>query len=96
MAKSLGIKIIVTDHHDVSFIEDEEGNKEYILPEADAVINPKRPDCKYPFKELCGAGVAFKFVQVLYEEMKIDVEESYELLEFVAMGTVCDVVDLVR
>ena len=95
LAKSLGIKIIVTDHHDVSFIEDEEGNKEYILPEADAVINPKRPDCNYPFKLLCGAGVAFKFVQVLYEEFGIDVEESYELLEYVAMGTVCDVVDLI-
>ncbi|CCQ93580.1 SsDNA exonuclease, RecJ [[Clostridium] ultunense Esp] len=95
LAKDLGLKIIVTDHHDVSFAEDQEGNKEYILPEADAVINPKRPDCNYPFKELCGAGVAFKFVQVLYEEFGIDVKESYELLEFVAMGTVCDVVDLI-
>ena len=52
-------------------------------------------DCNYPFKELCGAGVAFKFIQVLYEEMGVDIEESYELLEFVAMGTVCDVVDLI-
>ena len=95
LAKKLGMKVIVTDHHDISYIEDEGGNKEYFLPEADAIINPKRLDCNYPFKELCGAGVAFKFIQVLYEEMGIDIEESYELLEFVAMGTVCDVVDLI-
>lgn len=95
LAKELGIKVIVTDHHDISFVEDGMGRKKYILPEADAVINPKRKDCKYPFKHLSGAGVAFKFIQVLYEEFNIDIEESYELLEFVAMGTVCDVVDLV-
>ena len=84
-AKELGMQIIVTDHHDVG----------ETLPKAGAVINPKREDCDYPFKELCGAGVAFKFVQVLYQEMDIDVSESYELLEFVAMATVCDIVDLV-
>ena len=84
-AKELGIKIIITDHHDVP----------EMLPKADAVINPKREDCEYPFKELCGAGVAFKFIQVLYEDMDIDVEESYELLEFVAMATVCDIVELI-
>ncbi|MCF6465921.1 single-stranded-DNA-specific exonuclease RecJ [Clostridium sp. Cult2] len=95
LAKDLGIIVVVTDHHDVSFVEGEKGEKEYVLPEADAIINPKRPDCNYPFKALCGAGVAFKFIQVLYEEFGIDVEESYELLEFVAMGTVCDVVDLI-
>jgi len=95
LAKELGMKIVVTDHHEISYTVDENGNKEYRLPEGDAVIDPKRPDCRYPFKELCGAGVAFKLIQVLYEEMGIDVEESYELLEFVAMGTVCDVVDLV-
>ncbi|NLY66102.1 MAG: single-stranded-DNA-specific exonuclease RecJ [Tissierellia bacterium] len=95
LAKKLGMKIIITDHHEISCTYDDRGNLEYKIPKADAVINPKRPDCKYPFKELCGAGVAFKFVQVLYEEMGIDVRESYELLEFVAMGTVCDVVDLV-
>lgn len=84
-AKELGMEIIVTDHHDVG----------EIIPHADAVINPKREDCEYPFKELCGAGVAFKFVQVLYEEMDIDVSKSLKLLEFVAMATVCDIVDLV-
>lgn len=95
LSKELGMKIVITDHHQVGFINDENGEKKYIIPEADAVINPKRHDCKYPFKELCGAGVAFKFIQVLYEEMDIDIEESFELLEYVAMGTVCDVVDLI-
>lgn len=95
LAKELGIKVIVTDHHDLAFMENEKGNKEYLLPEADAIINPKRRDCKYPFKELCGAGVAFKLIQAIYSEMNIVIEESYELLEFVAMGTVCDVVDLI-
>ncbi|AFS78746.1 single-stranded-DNA-specific exonuclease RecJ [Gottschalkia acidurici 9a] len=85
LAKDLGMKVIITDHHDVP----------NTLPEADAVINPKRVDCNYPFKELCGAGVALKFIQVLYEEMNVPIEESYNLLEFVAMATVCDVVDLV-
>lgn len=95
LAKDLGMKVIVTDHHDLAYMEDEKGIKQYRLPEADVVINPKRWDCKYPFKELCGAGVAFKLIQALYTKMNIDMEESYELLEFVAMGTVCDVVDLI-
>lgn len=95
LAKKLGIKIIITDHHDIPYIEDEKGNKEHIIPKADAIINPKRLDCNYPFKELCGAGVAFKFIQVFYDEMGINIEESYEFLEYVAMGTVCDVVDLI-
>ncbi|NMB07808.1 MAG: single-stranded-DNA-specific exonuclease RecJ [Tissierellia bacterium] len=94
LAKELGIKVIVTDHHDLSYIE-ANGEKKYLLPEADAVINPKRWDCKYPFDELCGAGVAFKLIQGIYMEKNIDMEEAYKLLEFVAMGTVCDVVDLI-
>lgn len=94
LAKELGIKVIVTDHHDLGYIE-ANGEKKYLLPEADAVINPKRWDCKYPFDELCGAGVAFKLIQGIYMEKNIDMEEAYKLLEFVAMGTVCDVVDLI-
>ena len=90
----MGIKVIVTDHHDLGYIE-ANGEKKYLLPEADAVINPKRWDCKYPFDELCGAGVAFKLIQGIYMEKNIDMEEAYKLLEFVAMGTVCDVVDLI-
>ena len=93
LAKNLGMKVIITDHHDVGFVEDEDGRKNYLLPEADAIINPKRQDCKYPFKNLSGAGVAFKFVQALYKEFNIDMDESSSV-GFVAMK-LCDVVELV-
>jgi single-stranded-DNA-specific exonuclease len=89
------LTIIVTDHHDLPFIEKEEGVREFIRSEADAIINPKQKECKYKFKALCGAGVAFKFSEVLYEEMGIDKRESYKLIEYVAIATVCDVMDLV-
>lgn len=89
-AKEKGIKVIITDHHQVKLDE----NEQQTLPDADAVINPHRHDCNYPFKELCGAGVAYKLICGIYEAVSIPVEESYELLQFVAMGTVCDVVDL--
>lgn len=93
-AKDLGITVIITDHHEVPFIEDGEGNRSHILPQADAVIDPKRADCPYPFKLLCGAGVAFKFIHLLYREMGISKEKESEFFEFVAIATVCDVVDL--
>lgn len=95
LAKSLGMEVVVTDHHEVPFTVDKNGVERDILPEADAVINPKRRDCDYPFKGLCGAGVAFKFVHTLYHKLKIDTKELYELIEIAAIGTVCDVVDLV-
>ncbi len=94
-AKDLGMTVIVTDHHDIPFVEDEEGNRTYVSSKADAIINPKQIECNYKFENLCGAGVAFKFIQVLYEELEIDIEESYDLIEFVAIATVCDVVDLI-
>ncbi|WP_102400997.1 single-stranded-DNA-specific exonuclease RecJ [Haloimpatiens massiliensis] len=94
-SKKLGLTIIVTDHHDIPFIEKENGEREFVRSEADAIINPKQKDCKYKFKALCGAGVAFKFIEVLYEEMGIDKSEAYKLIEYVAIATVCDVVDLV-
>ncbi|WP_027625862.1 single-stranded-DNA-specific exonuclease RecJ [Clostridium lundense] len=95
LAKQLGMKVIITDHHELSFKEDEKGERYYILPEADAVVNPKRSDCTYPFKILCGAGIALKFVQALYSVMNIDEKNLYELLQYAAIGTICDVVDLV-
>jgi len=94
-AKDLGMTVIVTDHHDVPFIEDEDGNRTFIRSEADAIINPKQMECKYKFESLCGAGVAFKLIQVLYEEMGINEKDAYKLIEFVAIATVCDVVDLI-
>lgn len=86
--------VVITDHHDIPFVDDDNGKKEFVIPEADAIINPKQKDCKYPFKSLCGAGVALKFVQVLYEKMGIDKQKAYEFIEYAAVGTICDVVDL--
>lgn len=95
LAKELGVKVIITDHHDVPFVEDEKGERTFILPEGDSVINPKQEDCKYPFKKLCGAGVAYKFIEGMYEAYGINKSEAIELLQYVAIATVCDVVDLV-
>lgn len=93
-AKELGLTMIITDHHDLPYIE-EDGVKKYTIPEGDAVINPKRLDCDYPFKKLCGAGVAYKLIQQIHFLFNINPEETHLLLEFVAIATVCDVVDLV-
>ncbi|GIM28135.1 single-stranded-DNA-specific exonuclease RecJ [Clostridium polyendosporum] len=94
LAKSLGMDVVITDHHDIPFKEKENGEKEFLLPIADAIINPKRKDCNYPFKKLCGAGVALKFGKCLLKEMGIDSKEADKLIEFCALATVCDVVDL--
>ncbi|QAT41678.1 single-stranded-DNA-specific exonuclease RecJ [Clostridium sp. JN-9] len=93
-ANELGINIIITDHHDIPYIEDENGNKKTVMPKAYAILNPKQKDCHYKFKKLCGAGVAYKLIESLYEEFNIDKKYCYELMEFVAIATVCDVVDL--
>lgn len=92
--KELGMTIIVTDHHEVPF-EEAEGGKQYILPPADAVIDHKRADCEYPFKGLCGAAVAYKLVEALYETMGEDSYDLDDLIENVAIATVGDVMDLV-
>ena len=92
--KELGMTIIVTDHHEVPF-DELEGEKQYILPPADAVIDPKRSDCEYPFKGLCGAAVAYKLVEAMYEVMGEDVWDIDYLIENVAIATVGDVMDLV-
>ena len=94
-AKELGMTVIVTDHHDIPFVEDEKGNRTFISSEADSIINPKQIECGYKFDKICGAGVAFKLIEVLYEKMKISKEGLYKLIEFVAIATVCDVVDLI-
>lgn len=93
-AKSMGMTVVVTDHHEVPYRE-EEGERAYLLPEADAVVDPKRADCLYPFKGLCGAAVAYKLVEALAEAMDSDVCELDYLMENVAIATVGDVVDLV-
>lgn len=92
--KELGMTIIVTDHHEVPFDEEEDG-KHYIFPPADAVVDPKRADCEYPFKGLCGAAVAYKLVEALYEVIGEDIWDIDYLIENVAIATVGDVMDLV-
>lgn len=94
-ANELGITVIITDHHDIPYIEDEKGNKNTVLPKAFAILNPKQQHCSYKFKKLCGAGVAYKLIEALYEEFNIPKKYCYELIEFVSIATVCDVVDLV-
>lgn len=91
--KKSGINVIVTDHHQIHKEENDEWIDQ-ILPNADAVINPKRLDSTYPFDDLCGAGVSFKLIQGLYKKLDGDMFYLYSLLEYVAMGTVCDIVSL--
>lgn len=92
-AREQGMSVIVTDHHEIPY-EEEQGERRYILPPANAVINPKQPGCPYPFKGLCGAGVAFQFIRGLYGRAGIPLEEAMEFLEFAAIATVGDVMDL--
>lgn len=84
-AKELGMKVIVTDHHDLQYVDDADGRK-YLLPMADAVVNPKQPDCPYPYKMLCGAGVAYKLISMMCD--------SEKFIPYAAIATVGDIVDL--
>ena len=93
-AKSMGMTIVVTDHHEVPYTEIGAGRR-YILPEADAVVDPKQEDCTYPFTGLCGAAVAYKLVEALMEAMGKDAEDADYLMENVAIATIGDVMDLV-
>lgn len=92
-AKSFGMTVVVTDHHEVPFEDTEEGRK-YKLPPADAIINPKQSDCPYPNKNICGAVVAMKLVFALYEKYSIPETEKEEYLEPAAIATVGDIMDL--
>ena len=85
--------VLVTDHHEIPYTE-ERGERHYKRSEADAIVNPKQMECTYPYKNLCGAAVAWKVIQILYEKCDIAVEESYDFLENVAFATVGDVMDL--
>ena len=92
-AKREGLTVIVTDHHDIPFQDTEDG-RIWIIPEADAVVNPKQNDCQYPNKNICGAVVAWKLVWALYEKYGIDKSEIWNFLELAAIATVGDVMDL--
>lgn len=92
-AKSKGMTVLVTDHHDIPF-DYENGEKIYKVSRADAIVNPKQEDCTYPFDKLCGAGVAFKIIKILYERLKLNPIELEEYAELMAIATIGDVVDL--
>lgn len=92
-AKDLGMTVIVTDHHEVPF-EDLEGGRKEILPPADAIVNPKQKACSYPFTGLCGAVVAMKVMEALYEKMAPEVDLVDKMLPFAGIATIGDVMDL--
>lgn len=92
-AKNLGLTVVVTDHHDIPYME-ENGIKTYLSSKADAIVNPKQIECGYPFDGLCGAAVAYKFIECLYEEYNISRVELYELIEYAAIATIGDIMDL--
>ena len=92
-AKENGFTVIVTDHHDIQIVNGEDGNFEKVLPDADAILNPKQDGCTYEFKKLCGAGVCFKLCCELYRQFGLE-NKINELIEITAIATICDVVDL--
>lgn len=94
-AKELGMTVLVTDHHEVPFEDTIEGRIE-VLPPADAIINPKQKACTYPFSSLCGAGVALKLVEALYQRLQPDTDIVDRMLEYAAIATIGDVMDLVK
>lgn len=92
-ANELGMTVVITDHHDVPYEETDNGRR-YIIPKAAAVVDPKQNDCRYPFKMLCGAGIAYKFIDCMVKEFQTDDSVMPELLQFAAIATVGDIVDL--
>ena len=92
-ANELGMTVVITDHHDVPYEETDNGRR-YIIPKAAAVVDPKQNDCEYPFKMLCGAGIAYKFIDCMVKEFQTGDSVMPELLQFAAIATVGDIVDL--
>lgn len=93
-AKKLGMTVIVTDHHEVPF-EEHDGKKIYLLPKADAIVDSKQEDCAYPFKSLCGTGVAYQLMTLLFRRMKRTMSHQEIFLQYTAIATVADVMELV-
>lgn len=93
-AKKIGMTVIVTDHHEVPF-EEHNGKKTYLLPKADAIVDPKQEDCAYPFKSLCGTGVAYQLMTLLFRRMKRTMSRQEIFLQYTAIATVADVMELV-
>ncbi len=93
-AKKFGMTVIITDHHEVPF-EEKNGKKNYMLPIADAIVDPKQEDCAYPFKSLCGTGVAYQLMTLLFHRMKRTMSRQEIFLQYTAIATVADVMELV-
>lgn len=95
LAKELGMKVLITDHHEVPF-EETEGVRKELLPPAEVIIDPKQEACEYPFKSICGGVVAYKVIQALCEAVQYECTDELlnALLPFAAMATVCDVMEL--
>ena len=93
-AKELGMTVIVSDHHEIPYREAEDSTRTTILPPADVIVNPKQADCPYPYKKLCGAAVAWRLVEVLYQEAGVPREEFLDLAQFAAVATIGDIMDL--
>lgn len=94
LAKELGMTVVVTDHHDIQTVLSEDGKEEDLLPPADALVNPKRRDSVYPYPQICGAMVAYKLIQVMYERSGIPRAEWLDMMELAAVATVGDVMKL--
>lgn len=94
LAKELGMTVVVTDHHDIQTVVSEDGKEEDLLPPADALVNPKRRDSMYPYPQICGAMVAYKLIQVMYERAGIPRAEWLDMMELAAVATVGDVMKL--
>lgn len=92
-ARDAGLTVIITDHHEIPY-QEEEQERIYLIPKVDAVIDPKQEECTYPYKGICGAVVAWKLIQVLYETMGRDRQEADKFLEYAAFATVGDVMEL--
>lgn len=94
LANENGVEVIITDHHEVPYVENEAGERDYIIPPAKVVVNPKLPNDTYPQKGICGAVVAYKVIEILYSLYRVPKKELENLLMFAAIATVCDVMEL--
>lgn len=93
-AKEMGMTVVILDHHEPGFLG-VDGEKEDVIPIADAVIDPKQRACQYPFSMLCAGGIAYKFAILLLQAFQIQDEKlKKEFLCFGSIATVCDIVDL--
>ena len=95
-ANSLGMEVVIIDHHEPGYVEAVDGGRLDVVPDAAAVVDPKQQDCPYPFKHLCAAGLSYKFAMELYKGAGRQAPENGELLILASIATICDIVDLLE